>query len=395
MSDLGPTTTALQVSAETRGAEPLSVPIYESSTFAFSDAAELARLIEKGKDAGFVYTRWNNPTREALEGVLAKLEGAQAAVSFASGMAAISTTLLAVCRAGDHVVSSPDLYGGTGSIMRNLLTRTGVDVTFASSCRTSDIAGRFTDATSVCYVETIGNPTCSVADLQALGDVCRDRGTRLIVDNTFASPVLCNPLTFGASVVVHSTTKYIGGHHDLTGGVALGDAETMNTVRELSVNLGGVPSPFDAWLALRGLATLDLRVARQCANAAAIATMLEGHSSVERVWYPGLASHPDRDVARRVLRGSGGMLAFELRGGLEAGSRFVEGVCIARMAASLGGVHTLVIQPAAVTHTQLTSDERAALGISDGLVRVSMGIEDTKDLLADFEQALDADASTT
>ncbi len=393
MSELGPTTRALQASTDTRGAEPLSVPIYQSATFSFSDAAELARLIEKGKDAGFVYTRWHNPTREALEGVLATLEGAQAAVSFASGMAAISTTLLASCSSGDHLVSSPDLYGGTASLMRNLLPRSGVDVTLASSCRTPDLVECFADKTTVCYVETIGNPTCSVADLEALGKACRAKNVSLIVDNTFASPVLCNPLAFGASVVVHSTTKYIGGHHDLTGGVAVGDSDTIRVARELSIDLGGIASPFESWLALRGLATLDLRVARQCSSAAAIAALLEEHPAVSRVWYPGLPSHPDHEVAQRVLRGFGGMLAFELRKGLEAGRRFVEGVRIARMAASLGGVHTLVIQPAAVTHTQLSSDERAAIGITDGLIRVSMGIEDTKDLLADFEHALRA-AST-
>ncbi len=390
MSELGPTTTALQASTDTRGAEPLSIPIYQSATFSFSDASELARLIESGKDAGFVYTRWHNPTREALEGVIATLEGAQAAVSFASGMAAISTTLLATCRSGDHVVSSPDLYGGTSSIMRNLLPRSGVDVTLAPSCRTSDLVDRFTDHTTVCYVETIGNPTCSVADLEALGKACRARDIRLIVDNTFASPVLCRPLAFGASVVVHSTTKYIGGHHDLTGGVAAGDTDTIREIRELSIDLGGIASPFESWLALRGLATLDLRIARQCSSAAAIAELLESHPAVARVWYPGLPSHTDHEVAGRVLRGFGGMLAFELGNGMEAGRRFVEAVRIARLAASLGGVHSLVIQPAAVTHTQLSSDERLAIGITDGLIRVSMGIEDTKDLIADFEQALDA-----
>ena len=387
--DLGFTTRALQGRVDPGEADPLSVPIFETSTFAFPDAGRLAKTIEQGKDAGFVYSRWHNPTRAALEDVLADLEGAEKAVSFSSGMAAISTVLATLLRADDHAVFSPDLYGGTFSLARRLLPRWGIDVTIADSYRAGDVLGALREETVLCYVETIGNPRVSVPDLEAIASGCRERGVRLVVDNTFASPYLCTPLSLGADLVLHSTTKYVGGHHDLTGGVAAGDAATMDAVREFAIDLGGVPSPFDAWLALRGVATLSLRIERHCANALALAEMLEVHPKVAQVWYPGLRSHPDHEVAARILRGSGGMLAFELAGGLDAGKRLVESVRVARMAASLGGVHTLVIHPATVTHTQLGAQERRASGITDGLVRVSAGIEDAADIVADFERALE------
>lgn len=387
MDEAGFTTKAL--SARPRDdVDPLSVPIYLTSTFAFADAASLESLIRQGKDAGFVYTRWHNPTRAALEETFASLEGCERAVSFSSGMAAISTTLAALTKTGDHVVASPDLYGGTFSVARRFLERIGVDVTFAASHRAADLLAATSRKTTVVYAESIGNPTVSVPDLDMLGRECRERGIALVVDNTFASPYLCNPGAFGAQVVVHSTTKYAGGHHDLTGGIACGPAGAIAAVRDLSIDLGGTASPFDAWLTLRGLATLALRMERHCANALALACMLESHAKVARVWYPGLRSHPDHEVASRVLRGFSGMLAFELVGGLDAGRTFCESVQLARMAASLGGVHTLVIHPATVTHTQLSAAEREAAGITDGLVRVSVGIEDTGDLLADAERAL-------
>jgi methionine-gamma-lyase len=320
---------------------------------------------------------------------VADLEGAERAVSFSSGMAAITTTLAALARSGDHVVSSPDLYGGSHSVMTTLLARWGIDVTMARSYRAEDMVEALRDDTALCYTETIGNPKVSVPDLAALGAACRERGVRLVVDNTFASPALCNPLGLGADVVVHSATKYIGGHHDLTGGVAAGEHDLLGEIREMSIDLGGVAGSLEAWLALRGVQTLALRMARHCDNAMALAGMLEGHPNVSRVWYPGLPSHPDHDVASRTLRGFSGMLSFELAGGLEAGSRFQQALEVALVGASLGGTHTLVTHPPSVTHTQLSRPQREALGITDGLVRVSVGIEDPEDLLEDFERALE------
>jgi len=370
-------------------ARPVSPPIYQTATYAFDDPEVLAETIRRGKDAGFVYTRWHNPTRAALEAVVADLEGGERAVSFSSGMAAITTVLAALAKAGDHVVSTPRLYGGTFSTMTRILPRWGIETTLADSHGVADLIAAFRPDTVACYVETIGNPTVPVTDLEALGPACRERGIRLVVDNTFASPYLCNPLGFGADIVVHSATKYIGGHYDLTGGVAVGDHDAIGEVRELSIDLGGVGNPFEAWLALRGLQTLALRMERHCATAIALAGMLEAHPKVARVWYPGLTSHPDHEVAGRVLRGFSGMMAFELEGGIDAGRRFQESVELAKVGASLGGTRTIVTHAASVTHTQLSREQRQAVGITDGLVRTSVGIEDPDDVLEDFERALE------
>jgi methionine-gamma-lyase len=385
----GFTTRAMRTSVDLGEAHPASVPLYQSATFTFDDPEVLADLIRKGKDAGFVYTRWHNPTRAALEQIVADLEGGERAVSFASGMAAISTTLASLVEAGDHVVASPDLYGGSFSLLTKILPRWGIDVTVAESHRVEDLLAAFHPETKVCYTETIGNPTVSVTDLEALGRGCRERGVRLVVDNTFASPYLCNPLAYGTDIVVHSTTKYVGGHSDLTGGIAVGSQDLLHDVREMSIDLGGVAGTLDAWLALRGLQTLALRMERHSATAQTLAEMLEGHEKVSRVWYPGLASHPDHAVASRILRGFTGMLSFELVGGMDAGRNFQEALEVALVGPSLGGVHTLVVHAASVTHTQLTPEERTARGITDGLVRVSVGIEDSEDLLDDFERALE------
>jgi methionine-gamma-lyase len=385
----GFSTRAMRTEVDLGEARPVSVPIYQTATYSFEDPEALGDLIRRGKDAGYVYTRWHNPTRDALERVVADLEGGERAVSFASGMAAITTTLATLVRAGDHVVSSPSLYGGTHSVMTKLLLRWDVEVTVATSHRPEDLRAAIRPETRVCYVETIGNPKVPVADVEAVARDCRDHGVKLVVDNTFASPYLCNPLTLGTDVVVHSTTKYLGGHHDLTGGVAVGEAETMHDIREMSIDLGGVAGTLDAWLAVRGVQTLALRMERHSATAQALAEMLEAHTKVSAVWYPGLPSHPDHQVAARILRGFSGMLSFELAGGLEAGRRFQESLEVALVGASLGGVHTLVTHPPSVTHTQLRREDREALGITEGLVRVSVGLEDLEDLLEDFERALE------
>jgi len=390
MEERGFTTRALRTEVELGDARSVSVPIYQTATFSFDDPEGLADTIRRGKDAGFVYSRWHNPTRAALEQVVADLERGERAVSFSSGMAAISTTLAALLRTGDHAVSSPSLYGGAFSVMTKLLPRWGIEATIADSHRVEDMVAALRDDTKVCYTETIGNPNVPVADLEALAKACGERGVLLVVDNTFASPYLCNPLALGADVVVHSTTKYLGGHHDLTGGIAVGGHDVLGRIREMSVDLGGIAAPLDAWLVLRGVQTLALRMERHTENGLALAQMLEAHEKVERAWYPGLASHPDHELAGRILpRGAGGMMSFELTGGLDAGRRFQEALEVALVAASLGGTHTLATHPPTVTHTQLTPEERLALGISDGLIRVSVGIEDQADILEDFERALE------
>ena len=387
--DRGFTTRALRNLVDLGEAQPVAPPIHQTATYSFDDPEVLAETIRRGKDAGFVYTRWHNPTRALLEEIVADLEGGERAISFASGMAAISTVLAALARSGDHVVSSPALYGGTHSVMTKILPRWGIEVTMAPLAGAKDLVAALKPGTAVCYVETIGNPTLPVPDLEAIAGACRDNGTRLVVDNTFASPYLCTPLALGADVVVHSATKYIGGHADLTGGVATGPEDLLREIRELSIDLGGVAGTLDAWLAIRGLQTLALRMERHCANAMALAGMLEEHPKVAQVRYPGLPSHPDHEVAGRILRAGGGMLAFELAGGYEAGTRFQEGLEVAKVAPSLGGVHTLAVHAASVTHTQLTAEQRRAAGITDGFIRASVGIEDPEDILEDFERALE------
>jgi methionine-gamma-lyase len=273
--------------------------------------------------------------------------------------------------------------------MNHILPRWGIETALARSHRAEDLIDSLRPNTVICYTETIGNPTVPVTDLAAVGRACRERGVRFIVDNTFASPYLCNPIALGADVVVHSATKYLGGHYDLTGGVAIGPDDLLGEIRELSIDLGGVGNAFEAWLILRGVQTLALRMERHCATAAAAAELFEGHPKVERVWYPGLESHPDHQVAERILRGYSGMMAVDLAGGYDAGRRFQESVDLAAVGASLGGTRTILCHAASVTHTQLTPEERRAVGISDGLVRISVGIEDTDDVLEDFERALE------
>jgi methionine-gamma-lyase len=390
MDERGFTTRALGGRREDLGeAVPVAPPIHPSATFAFEDPEVLADLIRRGKDAGYVYTRWHNPTRDALERLLAELEGGDRAVSFSSGMAAIVTTLSALAGAGDHVVSSPALYGGSFSTMSKLLPRWGVEVTFAESHRAEDMAAAIRPDTEVVYTESIGNPLLPVPDLEALGETCRERGVPLVVDNTFASPYLCRPLEMGAAVVVHSTTKYIGGHSDLTGGIAVGDGDVLHEIREASVDLGGTANAWESWLALRGLETLALRMDRHVENARVLAALLEDHPAVSQVWYPGLPAHPDHEVAVRVLDAPGGMISFELAGGLEAGRRFQESLELAFVGPSLGSTKTLVVHPPTVTHTQMTRKQRVAAGITDGFVRVSTGIEDAEDILEDFRRALE------
>jgi methionine-gamma-lyase len=385
----GFTTRALRTETDLGPAKPASIPIYQTATYAFDDPEVMAELIRKGKDAGFVYSRWHNPTRDALERVMVTLERGERAVSFSSGMAAISTVLATIVRAGNHVVATPVLYGGTFAVLTKTLPRWGADVTLADSHRVADMVAAFSDETTVCYTETIGNPRMGVPDLPELASACRERGVRLIVDNTFAGPYLCTPLSLGADIVVESTTKYIGGHSDVTGGIAVGDHDTLGEVREMSIDLGGIAGPLDAWLTLRGLQTLALRMERQCDNAIALARMLEEHPKVSGVWYPGLESHPDHEIAGRLLQRPSGMLSFELAGGLDAGLRLQEALEVPLVGPSLGSTHTLVVQPAAVTHTQMTREEREGQGITDGLVRVSVGIEDAEDLLEDFARALE------
>lgn len=368
--------------------ETPSVPIYQTATFRFEDSEAYAETISFRRP-GYTYTRgYGNPTLLAFETLMADLEGTEAAFSFASGMAAIHTVITALAMAGDRVVASPELYGGAYSMFHKVLPRYGIDVTFVDP-HDQDAVAEALPGASLFYVETIANPNVTVADLQALGAVCRQAGVPGVVDNTFASPALCTPVRYGFDFVLHSATKYIGGHHDLTAGVVCCSEQDMHRLREVVIETGGTMAPLEAWLAIRGLATLELRMGRHSASAYAIARALEGHPKVERVHYPGLPSHPQHEVALRELEGGfGGMMAFEVEGGVEAGKRFCDALELAWVATSLGGTTTLVGHAASTTHRQLDPEARRAAGIGDGLVRVSIGLEDADDILEDFERAL-------
>jgi methionine-gamma-lyase len=366
-----------------------SVPIYQTATFRFDSSEAFAETISFRRP-GYTYTRgYGNPTLLAFERVMAELEGTESAISFASGMAAIHTVVTTLASSGDTVVTSAELYGGTYSLFDSVLPRYGVDVRFVSP-HDHDAVRAALEGAAFLYVETIANPNVTVADLQALGRVAGEAGVPSVVDNTFASPYLCNPAAYGFDYVLHSATKYIGGHADLIGGVVCTTEERTAGLRATVIETGGTMAPLEAWLSMRGLMTLEIRMDRHSRTALELTSWLEGHPKVERVHYPGLASHPQHEVARRELaRGFGGMAAFEVVGGVDAGQRFCDALELAWVAASLGGIQTLVCHPASTTHRQLDPAAREAAGIADGLIRLSVGLEDLDDLKADFERALE------
>ena len=385
----GFTTRAIHVPPPPMDQEAPSVPIFQTSTFRFDTSEDYAETISFRRP-GYTYTRgYGNPTLLAFERLVAELEGTESGFSFASGMAAVHTLVTSLARAGDRIVASNELYGGSYSLFTKVLPRYGIEVTFVSPHDPDAVAAALPDAV-LFYAETIANPTVTVADLEALGSLCRASGVPAAVDNTFASPYLCNPARFGFDHVLHSATKYIGGHHDLTGGVVATTEDGMRGLRDMAIETGGTMAPFEAWLALRGLMTLELRMERHSRSAQMLAEFLQGQAKVERVHYPGLPSHPHHEVARRLLpRGFGGMLAFEIEGGVEAGMRFCDALELAWIATSLGGTHTLVGHAASTTHRQMDPAARRGAGIADGLVRVSVGLEDVEDLIEDFQRALE------
>ncbi|MFF3317584.1 trans-sulfuration enzyme family protein [Streptomyces sp. NPDC003035] len=370
------------------GSRPLSVPLVQSSAFAFDSADALAEAMA-GPDGRYVYSRRGNPTVRALEKTLAGLEGGASALAFASGMGAISGALLALLRPGDRVVAQRCLYGGTYAVLADLSERYGIEVTYISGDDVTEFEGAAVDGTRLLVLETVANPTGQVPDLPGLLAAARRLGVTSLVDNSLASPVLCRPLELGADIVVHSTTKYLSGHSDVLGGAAVfADDALRRAVWPRTVELGACADPFAAWLTLRGLQTLPLRMREHCANAAVLAERLAARPEVAAVHYPWLAGHPSYDTARKVLSGGGGLLSFELSGGRDAGRGFIERVRLARLALSLGGVETLVTHPASTSHRELGEEALREAGIGAGLVRMSVGIEDVEDLWDDILRSL-------
>ena len=354
-------------------------PIYQTSTYVQE---------ELGRHKGYEYARTQNPTREALEGNLAAIEGGRGAIAFASGMAA-TTAIASMLESGDHVVMSDNVYGGTFRLFDKVLSRYRLSFTSVDTGDLDLVKNAITPATKMLFVETPSNPVMRLTDLRAAADLAHAHRLRLVVDNTFASPVLQRPIEFGADLVVHSTTKYLNGHSDSIGGVVVAaHDEDIEWLRFVQNAAGAILSPFDSWLVLRGTKTLPVRMAQHSANGLALAQFLAGHPKVRHVYYPGLPSHPQYELACRQMRGFGGMLAFET-GSLDAARQVLRSVRLMSLAESLGGVETLISHPATMTHASVPEAHRIELGITDGLVRISAGIEDIDDLEEDLAQALD------
>jgi methionine-gamma-lyase len=384
----GPQTTAIHGGEPPRhgvGA-PVGTPICRTSTFTFSSTAEM-KLWAEGKSKAYIYTRYGNPTLTVAEGKIAALEGGEAAVVTASGMAAISSALLGVLKCGDELISTAQVYGGSYRLMRDVFPDMGIRVHQVGT-DLADIEKLANSRTKCLYVETPTNPTLRLVDLHKAIAFAKKHKLISIIDNTFATPVLQNPLAMGFDIVVHSATKALAGHSDVLAGAAVGNKHWMDRVRHMVIYLGGSMDPDAAYLLIRGIRTLGVRVERQCANAMAVAKFLEKHPKVARVHYPGLTSHPDHKLAKKQMRGFGTMLAFDLKGGLPAARRFCDRVKLFLLAASLGGVESLVILPIYSSHYNMSAEELQRANVSPGTVRVSIGLEESEDLIADLKQAL-------
>jgi methionine-gamma-lyase len=366
--------------------EGVGTSIARTATFTFASTEEMKRWAE-GKSSAYIYTRYGNPTLTVAEKKIAALEGAQAAVVAASGTAAISASLLAVLRTGDEVIASRQLYGGSYRLLRDVFPRLGIGVRHVES-DLSGIEHLAGPRTKALYIETPTNPTLRLVDLKKAAAFAQEWGLIAIIDNTFASPVLQKPLEMGFNIVVHSASKYLAGHSDVIAGAAAGSSVLIDKVRANVIQIGGSMDPEAAFLLIRGMKTLGIRVERQCKTAMAVAKFLEKHPKVARVHYPGLASHPDHRLAKQQMRGFGGMLAFDHKGGLAGARRFGDRIRVFLLAASLGGVESLAVLPIYTSHYKMSPAELKAAGVSPGTVRVSIGLEDPKDLIEDLRQAL-------
>jgi methionine-gamma-lyase len=384
----GPQTLAIHAGEPARHGVNTGVgtSICRSSTFTFSSTQEMKEWAE-GKNSAYIYTRYGNPTLSVAEGKIAALESAEAAVVTASGMAAISSALLGALKQGDELISTSQLYGGSYRLMRDVFPDMGITVRHVGTSL-AGIESLVTPRTKVLYVETPTNPTLRLVNLEQALSFAKKHKLTSIIDNTFATPALQKPVALGFDMVVHSATKYMGGHSDIIAGAAAGSRRWMDRVRHMVIYLGGSMDPGAAFLLIRGMKTMGVRVERQCANAMAVAKFLERHPRVARVHYPGLKSHPDHALARKQMKAFGSMLAFDLKGGLPAARKFCDRVQLFLLAASLGGVESLVVLPIYSSHYRMSAKELELAGVTPGTVRVSVGLEDSGDLIADLKQAL-------
>jgi methionine-gamma-lyase len=365
----------------------VSVPIYASSTFVFQNAEQGAARFQ-GKEMGYIYSRLGNPTVRALEESIADLEGGEDCRVTASGMAAISTAAMAVCKGGDHILAGDALYGGTHKVFTDILKAYGVQCTLVDTSDPVAVEKAIKPNTKLLYIETPSNPMMKLTDMKAVSKIARKKGITTIADNTFMSPYLQRPIEHGIDVVVHSITKSLSGHSDVLGGAIVGTKAFLKAMDPMYKNMGANLGPFEAWLTLRGIKTLHVRMQRQTESAEKIAKWLEDQPKIEWVKYPGLKSHPQYALAKRQMEGFGSMMSFELKGGVEAGRKVMNNVKLCSLAVSLGAVETLISHPATMTHAIVPKEDRVKAGITDGLVRFSVGIEDVDDIIADLEQAL-------
>ena len=355
-------------------------PIYQSATYV---------LEEVGKDKGYDYTRASNPTREVLENNLAALDGGKYGICYASGMAAVDS-MMKLFTSGDHIICSDDVYGGVSRLYNNLLVNYDLSFTYVNSSNPQEVEEAIQENTKLIWIETPTNPLLKVTDLDAVGKIAKKHGILYGVDSTFSTPALLRPLEFGADITMHSTTKYLSGHNQIIGGVLITNNEELSEkFKFIQKTVGAVPSPFDCWLTLIGVKTLHLRMERHASNAQAVAEFLESHPQVEKITYPGLKSHPQYEVAKEQMDGFSGMISFELKGGIPAGTTVMNNVKLCSLAESLGAVETMITHPATMTHVDVPAEERHARGLSDGLVRISVGIEDPDDIIDDLKQALE------
>lgn len=363
-------------------------PIYQTSTFKFESAQHGAALF-KGEAEGYIYTRMKNPTIEAMENAVAELEGGYKALGCASGMAAISTVFISQLKSGDHVVCSKSVYGPTMTLLQTVLNKFGISVTPVDTDITEEIQKAIQPNTKMIYVESPANPVIAITDLSAAANLAHENNAILVVDNTFMSPALQRPFEFGADIVLHSMTKFLNGHADVVAGIIIvKNDDDYKSMRKVLNQLGGVIDPFNSFLVHRGIKTLSLRMKKHCENAIQIAEYLEKHPKVKWVRYPGLKSHPNYEVGLKQHKGHGGMISFELNGGFSAGEKVMNSVQLCQLAVSLGGVESLIQHPASMTHLTMGEEARRAAGITEGLVRLSVGIEDANDIIEDLEQAL-------
>tara|TARA_B100001964_G_scaffold40404_1_gene44279 strand:+ start:98 stop:1240 length:1143 start_codon:yes stop_codon:yes gene_type:complete len=354
-------------------------PLYQTATYV---------LEEVGKDKGFDYTRSSNPTRQVMEEILAVLDGGKYGIAFASGMSAVDSCMR-LLKAGDHVICSDDVYGGVSRHFNQILVNYDLHFTYVDSSNSANIENAIQSNTKLIWIETPTNPLLKITDLEAVGNIAKKHNILFGVDSTFATPVFLRPLEFGADLVMHSTTKYLSGHNQLIGGVVITNREDLfDQLKFVQKSIGAVPGPFDCWLTILGIKTLDLRMKKHDSNAQTVAEYLEAHPKVLSVTYPGLPSHPAHETAKKQMSGFSGMISFELTGGIPAGKIVMNSVKLAKLAESLGSVETMITHPATMTHADVPKDEREARGLTDGLVRLSVGIENPDDIIADLEQAL-------